>query len=204
MKQIAILLAAGTLLLSGCVTTGVQGGTAVEQPEAQAEETLQEPVEMEPEASPEAVETPVAWSDEVPFGEGDINVLEWNGDELNNYDHPELGRLIQPDKAGPEFFLFFNQGAFQGEGHIRGVQVDWYDGADEKVEMTLDVTGTEPMVYNAELGEETGYQAYGRSNWPDDVVYQVFFEYNPSGYFLTYIEWEYRGELYAVGEYRTP
>jgi len=202
-KRKVILILLSISFLSSCLTVPVEHVPAdtdnsVQEVQNEESSTSSEPVP----AQDKTRETPVAWNDVIAFGAGDPTMYEWDEDALNHYEHPVHGQLIQPDKAGPEFFLFINQGAFQGSGHIRGVQVDWYNGSDSKVEMTLDLTGAEPVVLNAELGEETGYQAMGRSNWSDDVVYQIFFEYNPSDYVLTYIEWEENGVLFAVGKYR--
>lgn len=208
MKRIIILCITASVFLSGCVTVPVSDSIAAEETVIKTDSTegqINETVEPETETEPvKLAEVSVAWNDKVPFGIGNPTALRWNEANLNSYEHPEFGRLIQPDKAGPEFFLFLNQAVFQDQGHIRGVQVDWYDGPDSKVEMTLDLTGLQPRVINAVLGDETGFQAFGRSTWAGDVVYQIFFDYNPSDYVLTYIEWEQNNDLFAVGEYKAP
>lgn len=146
------------------------------------------------------VEIPLAWNDAVPFGQIGDSAIEvpMVHEERGPYIIPELGPIMGGDKAGPEFFIFINQLAFKGEGHVRGLQYDWWENENDKVHMTLDLTGAEVVVKNVILGDEEGSW---NSIWPEDVMYQVFFEFNGSRE-LTYLEYEYKGQYYYMGKYR--
>lgn len=166
-------------------------------PEPQQE--VEEVEQSEPEVK--EVEKPLSWNDSVPFGQISDEAIEVPIVNNEGFQIPEIGPVLAGDKAGPEFFIFINQAAFNGEGHVRGVQYDWWKDENDKIHMTLDLTGSEVVVKNAVHGEESGYGSGGRTIWPGDVMYHIWFPFNGDREF-TYLEYEYKGQYYYMGQYR--
>jgi len=207
MKRV-LALAAIVVFFLGCQSVPpVEQGNVQEESEPvvkvspEPQQEVEEVVQSQPEI--EEVEKPLSWNDSVPFGQIGDDAIEVPilREERQPYMIPEIGPVLAGDKAGPEFFILINQAAFNGEGHVRGVQYDWWQDENDKLHMTLDLTGPEVVVKNASYGEESGYGAEGRTIWPGDVVYQIFFPFNGDRE-LTYLEYEYKGQYYYMGEYR--
>jgi len=152
-------------------------------------------------------EKKLSWNDMYPLGDlvesdkiirFELNADIWSG---RAYEIPGLGPLVQFDKAGPELFIFVNHSIFGGRGHLRGLQFLWEKDDSESKLITLDLTGSKVVAINAKLGEETGFETLKIAHWKGYAVYQLFCDYNPREYRLTYIEYEYDGKIYLAGKY---
>lgn len=140
---------------------------------------------------------PLYWNDQISFGEIQGAAQELPLQEKGGYTDPVLGKLIQPDKAGPELAIFVNKTAFGGIGHLRGLQLEWMY-PDETILMTLDLTGDQIVVRNAELGSESGLDNR-MTDWGECLMYHIWFQENPQDYQITYVEYEYDGEYFYAG-----